>query len=679
MSARPLSQVLEDERRAATAQAEATNNSTLIQSLAGLIRRHWSLAKEAKDDAEQRILAALRAKRGEYDPKKLAKIREQQGSEIYMMLFATKARQAKSLWGDVLLGTGENKPFSVRPTPSPELPPELVAELMQGAQELVMQAEMSGMPMSIEQIRQMLRDAKEKAQAAVDTEARERAKRAERKMEDMLLEGGFLEAMDAFLDDLNTSPTAFIKGPVIRRKGTLSWQPGANGTSTPVVTYANKPCWERVDPLMLYPAPWSRNVDDGFLIEHHRLSPAAVSELIGAPGYKEESIRKVMEQYSTGGLREWLSIDSERAAVEQPGVADPTLGSDLIDALQYWGSVPGKVLREWGMDESQVPDEAKVYEVEAWLIGEWVIKAEINNDPLAQRPYYGDSFERVPGAFWGNSLYDTMRDCEDMCNASARALANNMGIASGPQVWVMADRVAEGEDLTTAFPWKLWQVTSDPSGSTAQPMGFFQPTSNAQELMAVFERFSILADEVTGIPRYMTGDGAAGGAGRTASGMSMMIGNAGKTTKKTVSSIDMHVISPVLRSLYVFIMRYVGDPDIKGDLNIEAQGALSLMVKDSAQVRRAEFLRNTANPIDLQIMGIDGRAALLREAAKTLDMNYDDVVPPLSVVRLRAAQQQAAQAQMAQQAAAQEAQTSDKPGERRLENDAPATDNFNPS
>ena len=68
-------------------------------------------AKTAKQqDAERRIIDALRAKRGEYDPDKLQKIRQQQGSEIYMMLFATKARQLKALLGDILLGTGDDLP-----------------------------------------------------------------------------------------------------------------------------------------------------------------------------------------------------------------------------------------------------------------------------------------------------------------------------------------------------------------------------------------------------------------------------------------------------------------------------------------------------------------------------------------------------------------------------------------
>jgi hypothetical protein len=203
------------------------------------------------------------------------------------------------------------------------------------------------------------------------------------------------------------------------------------------------------------------------------------------------------------------------------------------------------MLREWGMDEMDVADEAKEYEVEAWLIGEWVIKAVINPDPLARRPYYADGFSRLPGAFWHNSLYDVVRDPQDMCNAAARALANNMGISSGPQAGVNIDRIPQGEEITSMYPWKLWQFTNDPMGSSAAPIQFFQPQSNANELMAVFQQFSQIADEVSGIPKYMAGfTGGEGGAGRTASGMSMMVGNASKQIKQVLNSLDLHVISP---------------------------------------------------------------------------------------------------------------------------------------
>lgn len=664
---------MQDDDRAARQRAELANSAPVVQQLASHIRQHWTIAEQAKRDVEKRMLRAKRSLRGEYDPETLAKLREQGSSEIYMMLFASKARQTKALLGDVLLGTGDDKPWSLRPTPSPDLPPDLAGEILRGVQELVMQAEQGPAPMDVAQIRQLLRDAKTQAEAMIATEAKTRCSRAERKLEDMLAEGQFIEALDQFLDDLCVYPTSFLKGPVVRRKGKLTWQLGPDGRHTPQVELKPQPGWERVDAMDIYPAPWARGVNDAFLIERHRLSAQALNELIGVEGYSEDAIRQVIDAYGKGGLHKWLASDSERAAAEGRNTVYSETSSDLIDAIQYWGSATGKQLKEWGLDKAQVPDEAAVYQIEAWLIGTWVIKAAINADPLARRPYYAHSFKRVPGSVWGLSLYDTMADCQDMCNAAARALSNNLGIASGPQVWVNVDRIPAGESIEELFPWKITQTTSDPMGSSAAPMGFFQPASNAAELMGVYEKFSQLADEYTGIPRYMTGDGNVGGAGRTASGMSMMVGNAGKTIKSTVSGIDLNVIGPAISRGYEFLMRYDTDEDIKGDLQVVARGALSLVTKDAAQVRRNEFLSLALqSPVVQEMIGPEGIASLLRATTRTLELDSENIVPSTSELRIRmAAIQQAQQAQMGMQQQIQGPTASAE-----LSSGAPVTDNF---
>lgn len=674
LSARPLSSILQEEATAeAVKRAQEAAADPVMQSLAQHIRRHWSLAKDAKQHIEKDMLSAVRSRRGEYDPDTLTRIRQQGGSEIYMMLFATKARQAKALLTDVVVGSGTEKPWTIQPTPDPELPPHEIDQIMQAAQQLVMQAEMSGMPMSIADIRQMLVDAKQTLENQVMETARIYAQRAERKIEDICVEGGWLDAIDQFLDDLMVFKTAFVKGPVVRKVPQLKWEQGPEGTFEPVTVAEQKLEYERVDPFNIYPAPWSKTVHDGFLIERHKLSRADLNAMIGIDGYNEDAIRAVLSEHGSGGLHEWLSVDAERSSAEgRDTLTSSPERSDLIDALQYWGSVSGKMLLEWGMDEQEVQDEAKEYEVECWLIGTHVIKAVINPDPLSRRPYYADGYSRVPGAFWHNSLYDCIRDCQDMCNSAARALANNLGISSGPQVQINVDRLPAGENLTEMYPWKIWQVTADPMGGSGKAIDFFQPASNAHELMTVFQRFSELADEYSGIPRYMTGlAGGEGGAGRTASGMSMMIGNASKQIKQLLSSIDLHVISPTIERTYQWLMQYDPDSALKGDLKIVARGALSLVTKEAAQVRRNEFLMATGNPIDLQIMGVEGRAEILREAAKGLNLNPDKIIPSLSVLKQRAA--------MAQMAAMQQQQAAQAGGSgQELEDGAPVTDNFAP-
>jgi len=164
----------------------------------------------------------------------------------------------------------------------------------------------------------------------------------------------------------------------------------------------------------------------------------------------------------------------------------------------------------------------------------------------------------------------------------------------------------------------------------------------------VFEKFSSLADEYTGIPRYTVGAESAGGAGRTASGMSMMLGNASKIIKSIVAGVDSRIFTPMLERLYYYNMRYSPDPDLKGDLCIIARGAASLATKEAAQQRRGEFLLATNNPTDMQIMGLEGRAEVLRAAASTLDLNPSKIVPPVAVLKDRQRMVQMQQAMAAQ-------------------------------
>lgn len=663
--------VFEERRKVASLNADAQQKRPVIEGLAGHIKNVWRRAEQAKQPVERDMLEAMYARRGEYTAEKRQQIAQSKQPAIYMMLGAAKMRQVEALLRDVLLGTGTDKPWTLEPTPSPDLPPQEVARIVAGLQQEIEAVMAAGVMPTMDEVRQRLRLHREQLDARLREEAHVRCERMENKMEDQLVEGGFIQALDHFVTDLSTFKTAFLKGPVVRNKAKLSWSQNGQLTVEQALTLE----WERVDPFNIYPAPWARHIGEGPLIERHRLTREDLVQMIGVEGYSEDAIRTVLDEHGTTGLHEWLSIDSQRDAAEGKEQTALSTNTELIDALQFWGSASGKMLLDWGMDAALVEDDAKEYQIEAWLIGSHVIKAVLNADPLARRPYYAHSFQQVPGSVWGNSVYDLMRDCQDMCNAAARALAANLGISSGPQVAILSNRLPPGEDVTEMYPWKIWQFESDPMGSSAAPITFFQPNSNANELMQVYERFSLLADEYTGIPRYMAGfNGGEGGAGRTASGMSMMIGNASKIIKQVIAGIDANITSRLLERLYYYNMRYSDDPDLKGDARVVARGATSLQVKEAAQVRRNEFLQATANPIDMQIIGLEGRAEVLRSAAKTLDMNPDKVVPPVAVLKERAAMQAMAQAQAAQALPAPA-----KPDQEQLMNGAPVTDNYQPA
>ena len=196
------------------------------------------------------MLQSMRQRRGEYDPDKKQLIQEQGGTSIYMMLSANKARSAGAWLRDVLLTTSQNKPWSIQPGGVPDIPPDMIQSIMDTATMQIQQYEMeSGGQMSPQDIKQMLLNLKDQATASVQRVARAAADRMEMKMLDQLQEGGFLNALSDFIDDITTFPSAILKGPVVRKKNRLAWIEDGQGGYTPDVKEEMVLEWERVDPF----------------------------------------------------------------------------------------------------------------------------------------------------------------------------------------------------------------------------------------------------------------------------------------------------------------------------------------------------------------------------------------------------------------------------------------------
>ena len=215
------------------------------------------------------MLQCLRQRNGEYDPEKLQEIREQGGSDIYINLTSVKCRAATSWLRDTLLGSGSDKPWAIAGTPNPDMPPEIMQELQARlANELMVHIQQGGMQPSPSELRTMALQMKDEAEREMREQSADRVSRMERKMEDQLLEGGWYKAFNEFLDDIVTFPYAVLKGPIKRKRKTLQWQ---NNALVPVEEIRNE--WERVDPFMLYWAPWAWDIRRCFIvIERHRMT-----------------------------------------------------------------------------------------------------------------------------------------------------------------------------------------------------------------------------------------------------------------------------------------------------------------------------------------------------------------------------------------------------------------------
>lgn len=673
----PNSELVKQEEREAARQAAYENNmKPSLQGLAKYVMECWEDARDAKNAVLPRMQRAQRARLGQYDTVKLAQIREFGGSEEYARITANKCRVVEAWLRDVFMGQTD-KPWTLNATPKPDFPPDVTAEVknqiaMEAAAIYAQTGQMpdpmmvrSAMADQMDQIEERLRDA-----------ARKAVMRMEHKMEDQLVQGGFTDALAAFIADMTTYPSAILKGPVLRRKKILTWK-NTEGATAPVVEDVIGTEFERIDPFRAYPAPGATTPQDGFFIEHQTFSYQDLYDLIGSPGFNEEAIRAVLAECDRGGFSDWLGFLNEKEdSVNDAAPRNLRRKVFNIDCLEFNGPVKGADLIEWGLDED-VDDADATYEACVWLIGSWVIKAQLNYDPLGQRPYYKTSYEELPGDFWGFGIPDVLDDMEGIANAAVRSLVNNMAMASGPQVAINIDRLPAGEDITNLHPWKIWQVQESQFGSSAPAIDFFQPNTNVRELLEVLERAYQMADDFSLVPRYMAGSDKVGGAGRTASGLSMLMDAANKGLKGVVSNIDQRIIKPLLEKLYAHNMMYEQDETMKGDAQVMARGAVSLMQLESLQLRRNEFLQVTANPIDSQIVGLPGRAEVLREVARGLELDVNKIVPPREQMEaMMAQQQQAAQAAQGAPGGAPQQQQPKVGSNESLQNGAAVTDNF---
>ena len=171
------------------AQAESQNNRSYITNLSGHIRTQWDIMRTAKmQTVEPRLLQCMRQRKGEYDPERLSAIKQQGGSDIYLMLSANKARAASSWIRDVLSSTDGPLPYTLDATPVADLPPNKIQEAYATMRQELAQAEALGIIPSPQELEEYVEARKQMIVNDLQEEADEAITRMKRKMDDQLAE-----------------------------------------------------------------------------------------------------------------------------------------------------------------------------------------------------------------------------------------------------------------------------------------------------------------------------------------------------------------------------------------------------------------------------------------------------------------------------------------------------------
>lgn len=581
-----------------------------LSPLAALIRNRFEKAVRHRRTVgiDEEFIRDMRAYNGQYDPAKLQEINKFGGSAVYSRMMSVKCRGATALLRNVYMNS--DRPWSLEPTPDPEIKDNIDIHIKTLVMEEVKAVNATGKIVDQHALADRMEGLYDAAKLAERRKAIEEAKEAQRKIDDILVQGNFYEALSDFLSDLPIYKHAVIKGPTTRRHTTLKWN-----KNRPVIHEEARFYWDRISPWDVWTTPGATSVTNTDIFERQRLSVSDLYNLIGLPGYREEDIREIIGAYEAKGFQEWIQLfDYERAYMEgRNNILDDT----YINAIEFHGFVLGKYLK--GFNVPGADDDEKPYFITAWMVDKRIFKVMMNPSPRQRVPYYITSFDKTPGSITGNGIPALANDITDVMNATLRSLVNNISISSGPQVVIDRDLMAASQD-DALYPWKRWSYVADPANPNRKPVDFFQPQSNAQEILGVFDKFSTMLDDVSTIPRYLTGGGASGGAGRTASGLSMLINNANKTLQNVADNIDNDIFRPLLQQLYDYIMLTDDTGMLRGDENIVVEGVRQASTQEQDLTRQLEFLQLINNPTYQSLIGPDETARILQKVADSLGM-----------------------------------------------------------
>jgi hypothetical protein len=226
-------------------------------------------------------------------------------------------------------------------------------------------------------------------------------------------------------------------------------------------------------------------------------------------------------------------------------------------------------------------------------------------------------------------IAENMDDTQTLMNGFMRMAVDNAVLSGNLIVEVDETNLVPGQDLSL-YPGKVFRRQGGAPGQAIFGTKF--PNVSSENMM-LFDKARQLADESTGFPSFAHGQTGVTGVGRTASGISMLMGAAQGSIKTVIKNVDDYLLRPLGEGFFRFNMQFDFDPEIKGDLEVKARGTESLMATEVRSQRLMQFLQVASNPVLAPFAKFQ---YVIREIAKSMDLDPDKVTNNMNEAALQA-------------------------------------------
>jgi hypothetical protein len=593
-------------------------------NVAQTVRSKFEDAETGRYQHEQRWLKAYKNFRGIYDGD--TQFRDSERSRVFLKITKTKVLAAYGQIVDVLFAN-KKFPIVVESSPVPEGVAEFAHLNTTGQEQQQEESETPyGFPGDGRELKPGakeatflggLEDKYENANLAEGpsrlgepqiSPARETARLMEKLIHDQLHENNATNVLRNSIFECALLGTGVMKGPLNETKTVHNWdqEEGYQPYKRLVPKLESVSCWS------FYPDPAATSVEDcSYVVQRHRLNRSQMRDLMDKPYFNPETVGACLDKgpnYDDKYFED--TIRNENMEVQQ--------STDRFEVLEYWGNLDSKLAYEMGLPIDM--DELTEVPVNAWICGNMVLRLVLNPFTPYRIPFFAVPYEINPYQLFGVGIPENMEDAQLLMNGHIRMAIDNLALAGNVVFDVDEASLVPGQNYDI-YPGKVFRRQSGVTGTAINAVKF---PNTAPENIQMYQAARQLADEETGLPSIMHGQTGVSGTGRTAAGLSMLLGGANLSVKTVIKNIDDFLLKPIGESMFFWNMQFNKDhPEVKGDLEIKPQGTSAVMQKEVRSQRLMTLLQTIGNPMLAPFIKIPN---LVRELAISQDIDPDLLV-----------------------------------------------------
>ncbi len=606
--------------------APIENPQEELQGIVGYVKDKFQSAEDGRYTHEQRWLKAYKNFRGIYDS--TTQYRDSERSKVFLRITKTKVLAAFGQITDILFAN-KKFPIVVESTPVPEGIAEFAhmeTPLDQAEQPL----DPYGFPGDGRQVQpgsmDFLGGLQEKYEGTPLAEgpaklgepqinpAQEAALNMEKEIHDQLTDTGAVNVLRTALFEQILLGTGVIKGPMLKTKRLHRWIKNDMGERTYAPSEVLCPEIEAVSCWDFFPDPSAiKSEDCEYVIQRHRMNRQQLRNLATYPYFNIEAIDNVIAlgpNYEDKYYEDTIRDDE----------TEPNYNKNRYEVLEYWGIMDKSFVDGAGGLIDQDMTSMDQLQVNVWVCGNEVIRFVLNPFTPARIPFHVVPYEINPYQIFGTGVPENMEDAQLLMNGHMRMAIDNLALAGNLVFDVDEASLVPGQNMDI-FPGKIFRRQSGVTGTAINGLKF---PNTAPENIQMYQLSRQLADEETGIPSIMHGQTGVSGTGRTAAGLSMLMGGANLSMKTVIKNIDDYLLKPLGEAYFQWNMQFNDNsPDIIGDLEIKPRGTAAVMQKEVRSQRLTALLQTVSNPMLAPFVKIPN---LIRELAIAQDIDPDSLV-----------------------------------------------------